>query len=269
MANFRIPSAMCSVRPPWSLQDGTLALFQTSVPGTICGASSRYPMLDWLELSKRHVEPEVDFLFLQCRNPGRGLSDADYATAAQTLGVEIAAIQAVAEVETSGQAFDENGRPRILFERHYFHRLTSGRYDRAHPDISNAKGGGYGKFSAQYGKLERAYKLDANAALESASWGRFQIMGKNHRAAGYASVKDFVFAMARSEADHLIAFTNFVAHDKRMLKALRNKQWATFASAYNGGGYKKNQYDTKLEEAYQRFDAAAKAAAAKAGGGLP
>ncbi|CAN5824825.1 hypothetical protein BH11PSE8_BH11PSE8_34930 [soil metagenome] len=185
------------------------------------------------------------------------------------LGVEIAAIQAVAGVETRGQAFDDNGRPCILFERHYFQRLTSGRHDKDHPDSANATSGGHEKFSAPYGKLEPAYKLDANVALESASSARFQIMGKNQGGSGYASVKDFVYAMARSEADHLIAFTHFVAHDKRMLKALRNKQWATFASASNGGGYKKNHDDTKLEDACKRFDAAATAAAANPSGGLP
>lgn len=94
----------------------------------------------------------------------------------------------------AGSAFDDYGRPRILFERHYFPRLTQGRYDKRHPDISNSLAGGYGKFSAQYGKLERAYVLDAVAALESASWGRFQIMGSNYRDAGFVSVQEFVLA---------------------------------------------------------------------------
>ncbi|MDD4881534.1 MAG: N-acetylmuramidase domain-containing protein [Gallionellaceae bacterium] len=70
-----------------------------------------------------------------------------------------------------------------MYERHYFHRLTNGKYSKKHPDISNSLSGGYGKFSAQYGKLERAFNLDPEAALKSASWGRFQIMGNNHQAA--------------------------------------------------------------------------------------
>jgi len=32
-----------------------------------------------------------------------------------------------------------------------------------------------------------------------------------------------------------------------------NKNWAKFAAAYNGAGYKKNQYDVKLQKAYDRF----------------
>lgn len=197
--------------------------------------------------------PDVSFLFRMCLGPQRGISEQDYAAAATQLSVDVAAIKSVAEVETSGAAFDDYGRPRILFERHYFHRLTHGRYDKRHPDISNSLAGGYGKFSAQYGKLEKAYLLDAVAALESASWGRFQIMGNNYRDAGFASVQEFVLALSRTEAAHLRAFASFVSANKALNKALQQKEWTAFAKAYNGKGYKKNDYDTKLKNAYDKF----------------
>jgi hypothetical protein len=111
---------------------------------------------------------DIAFQVLPGRSPSLGLSDDDYNKSATSLGVEIAAIKAVAEVETNGKAFDESGRPRILFERHYFHNLTSGKYSASHPDISNSVAGGYGLFAAQYGKLERAFKLNPDAALRSA-----------------------------------------------------------------------------------------------------
>lgn len=202
------------------------------------------------------VEPDLSFLFRMCLNPKQGLDQQSYESAATLLDVEVAAIQAVAEVETSGKAFDEQGRPRILYERHYFHRLTHGRYDHLHPDISNALRGGYGKFSAQYGKLEKAFALDPAAALQSASWGRFQIMGKNFHAAGFSSVQWFVLALTRSEANHLQAFASFVKANKIMREALKKKDWATFAKGYNGSSYKENKYDTKLEQAYKRLSAA-------------
>lgn len=197
--------------------------------------------------------PDVSFLFRMCLNPVRGISEKDYADNAALLGVEVAAIKAVAEVETSGSAFDDQGRPRILFERHYFHRLTHGHYDKLHPDISNSLAGGYGKFSAQYGKLEKAYLLDAVAALESASWGRFQIMGNNYRAAGFDSVQEFVLALTRTEAAHLRAFASFVLAHHGLHNALQKKDWTAFAKAYNGKGYKANDYDTKLKDAYGKF----------------
>jgi hypothetical protein len=203
------------------------------------------------------VEPDVSFLFRMCLNPKQGLDKQSYDDAAKLLEAESAAIQAVSEVETSGKAFDDEGRPRILYERHYFHRLTHGRYDHLHPDISNATRGGYGKFSAQYGKLEKAYALDPAAALKSASWGRFQIMGSNFHTAGYSSVQWFVLALTQSEANHLQAFANFVKANKTLHEALKKKDWAAFAKGYNGSSYKDNNYDTKLEQAYKKLSAPA------------
>jgi N-acetylmuramidase-like protein len=204
------------------------------------------------------IQPDVSFLFRMCLNPKLGLDEDAYDRAAKALDVEVNAIKAVADVETKGNAFDEEGRPRILYERHYFHELTHGRYDKHHPTVSSATRGGYGKFSIQYKKLEEAYALDPTAALKSASWGRFQIMGRYFQAAGFASVQLFVLSLTRSEENHLIAFTNFVKADKSANKALKKKDWATFARHYNGPGYKDNKYDTKLEEAYKKLNAGSK-----------
>jgi len=129
--------------------------------------------------------------------------------------------------------------------------LTGGKYDQTHPDISNGAPGGYGKFSAQYPKLERAYALDRDAALRSASWGRFQIMGSNYRAAGFSSVAAFVQAMTKSESEHLKAFVSFVKDKPVRVRALQEKDFAKFAAHYNGAGYK--GYDVKLEAAYKRL----------------
>ena len=41
-----------------------------------------------------------------------------------------------------------------------------------------------------------------------------------------------------------------------MIGPLRRKQWAKFASLYNGPGYRQNRYDEKLATAYARHAAA-------------
>ncbi len=202
MSGSRIPGPISGVGQSF-LIDYNITHWLSQMPGP----AGMAPAGPW-----RHaVGRDVSFIFRQCLNPAVGLSDADYTDAATALGVEVAAIKAAAEVETSGEAFDKSGRPRILFERHYFHRLTGGQFSAGHADISNRRSGAYGSFSSQYVKLERAYELDPDAALRSASWGRFQIMGDNYHAAGFNSVKEFVFAMARSESEHLKAFAKFVA----------------------------------------------------------
>jgi len=251
MTGYRIPGPICFSSQGGSLLDGTLALTRTPLPGSMCTSLDAYT--DLVLAPPTITAQTLGFLFTTCRNPIQGLGDEDYLAAANELQVEVAAIKAVAEVETSGQAFDPDGRPRILYERHYFHRLTRGKYSKKHPDISNPSAGGYGKFSAQYGKLERAFKLDAEAALKSASWGRFQIMGLNHLAAGHPTVAEFVLAMTRAESEHLKAFTAFIKSNPALLKALRDKRWAAFAAGYNGRKYKDNNYDTKLANAYGSF----------------
>jgi hypothetical protein len=197
------------------------------------------------------IEPaDLAFLFASCLAPKKGVSESEYQSAAAALGVETEAIKAVAAVETAGASFEREGRPKILFERHYFHKLTHGQYDAAAPNISDRKAGGYGKSAAQYGRLEAAFALKSEEALLSASWGRFQIMGARYKEAGFRSVEEMVLAMTQSESAHLDAFVSFVQSDERLQKALQNKDWAGFARIYNGKGYAKNKYDTKMREHY-------------------
>lgn len=180
------------------------------------------------------------------------LTEHDWQRAADYLGVPVAAVKAVAEVEAPGSGFLESGEPRILFERHKFSRHTGGRFDSQHPDISFPKWGGYGKESAQHGRLARAAALDRDSALKSASWGRFQILGENYKQAGFDTIQDFINAMYRDEASQLYAFVCFIKNDKRLLEAIRKLNWAVFARIYNGPAFAENSYDVKLAKAYKK-----------------
>jgi N-acetylmuramidase len=248
MTLFVGPGPLGTVQSSTSPPNGVTTPFWTPFPG-VFGSANPWPFLQ-APLQTPNYSRTVDALFTSCFGPKLGISEEYYAKAAATLKVEIEAIKAVAEVETKSGAFDTLGRPTILFERHYFHRFTAGKFAAANPDISKKSAGGYGKFSAQYPKLERAYKLDPEAALKSASWGKFQIMGANHASAGFSSVFAFVASMMHSEANHLDAFVRFINASTVLLNALRNKDWTKFASTYNGPGYKKNDYDTKMRDTY-------------------
>ena len=188
-------------------------------------------------------------------SPGKGIPADSYTAATATLGCEVAAIQAVAQVETARDAYDGDGKPTILFERHRFSHHADGEFDSSHPDICNKHAGGYGFFSEQYPKLSRAALLDESAALQSASWGMFQIMGENFTEAGFSSVADFVDAMMISEQRHLDAFVSVITSRPAAKKALQNLDWATFALHYNGAGYASNQHDTKMAAAYAALTA--------------
>jgi hypothetical protein len=58
--------------------------------------------------------------------------------------------------------------------------------------------------------------------------------------------------MFKGADGHLNAFIGFV-QGNRLDKALRNKDWATFARGYNGSSYAVNRYDEKMEAAYNRL----------------
>lgn len=182
------------------------------------------------------------------------LTPGDFRRAANLLGCRVPAIMAVAEVESQGSGFLPSGEPTILYEPHIFSRLTGHKYDRTHPQLSYKtwKTGAYGPKSAQHGKLARAAELDRSAALQACSWGRFQIMGFNWRACGYATLQSFITAMYQSEGAHLDAFVGYVI-TRGLADELQRLDWAGFAYGYNGSGYAANQYDVKMARAYARI----------------
>lgn len=201
----------------------------------------------------------------------RLLGHAHLVAAAKRLGVDLAVVLAVNEVESHGEGFLANGKPKILFERHVMHaRLALPRHEgddaqalqthadhlaALYPNLVNPRPGGYAGGTAEHQRLAQARLLDARCADESASWGAFQIMGHHWQRLGYASIDDFVTRMGRNEAEHFEAFVRFIEADPALHKALKAKKWATFAKLYNGPDYARNLYDVKLERAYQRHSA--------------
>jgi hypothetical protein len=183
--------------------------------------------------------------------PRTPLTPGDFAAAATKLACDVAAIRAVAKVESSRKPFDDLGRPTILYERHLFDRLTGGRFRSQHLDLSNPEPGGYGTFASQYGKLERACALDLDAGLKACSWGMFQILGQNHVDAGFRTVVDFVKALCQTEAEHLKAFVSFILANPGMHTALRSHDWTGFARRYNGPEFHKNNYDVRMADAFR------------------
>lgn len=181
------------------------------------------------------------------------LKESDYEWAAQSIGCQVAAVKAFEEVESKGSGFWEDGTPQTLFEAHHFSRFTDGRYDSRYPSISSRTWDRklYRLWKAEQDRLALAASLDREAALKSASWGKFQIMGFNWKACGFASLQDFINAMY-TERGQLEAFVGFI-------KAMRLQKWMNpftpekLAEIYNGKGYKSNDYHRKLARAFEKF----------------
>jgi hypothetical protein len=103
----------------------------------------------------------------------------------------------------------------------------------------------------EYPRLKKAMILNRDAALQAASWGRFQIMGMNHSPAGEPTIQGFISAMFRSEGAQLDAFVAFVK-STGLVDALKKRDWATFAKGYNGPGYIERRYDLRIKSAFER-----------------
>ncbi len=186
------------------------------------------------------------------------LNEDDFARAAQTLGVDVATVKAVQQVESGrGGGFIDPEHPTLLFEGHIFWReltkegivpneVALGNEDILYPKWtkSHYKGG-----MGEYTRLEKAIQIHRDAAWRSASWGLFQIMGFNHKACGCESVKSFIDKMHISEGAQLDLFVSFIQNN-RLDKPLRERNWAEFARRYNGPAYAENNYDKKLANAY-------------------
>lgn len=190
---------------------------------------------------------------------GKRLQGIDISNAAACLGCEEAAIRAVLDVESRGTGFlpAPDGRVKVLFEGHIFWQQLQNVGINPALHAKNLPGvlyqawtrAHYRRGAGEWERLNTAALLHKDAALASASWGMFQIMGFNHSLCGFDNVQAFVDAQSLGEKEQLQSFCIFI-QKRKLTHSLVARNWQAFAKAYNGPGYAKNQYDIKLADAY-------------------
>lgn len=247
------------VRKPPRFENANVALYEKSGRG---GA-----LIDYYDFGDGQVlvcDRRTKFSYWQWKSPTthEGITQQDLVDAAKDLGIEPEVMMAIARQESHGGGFFKDGQPKILFERHkmYSHLKEDGldakALAKANPDIVNPKQGGYGKSSIQYDKLTRARALDESAALQSASWGRFQIMGENYRDL-YKTPQEMETAMRASEKQQLAFFVAFLRKKGggKLVQALKDRKWETVAMYYNGKYWKKinPNYAANIQKYYEEF----------------
>jgi hypothetical protein len=188
------------------------------------------------------------------RGAAKRLDDIDLPKIGAMIGVGEDEIHAVLDVESRGSGFDRQGRPLILFEPHIFYRLLSGerRALAVKSGLAYQKWGEKPYPADSYPRLTEAMKINETAALKSCSWGLGQVLGTNHKAAGFDTVQAMVAAFCEDEEAHLLAMVNFIKFN-RLDVHLRAHAWAKFAAGYNGPGYAKNRYDTRLAASFAHW----------------
>lgn len=206
----------------------------------------------------------IHISFLGCeRKPStERLTNEDYIEVAEELGVEPAAIKAVVEIETGRvhSGFYDIGKPLVNFDlsvfRTYARRngVDLSKFTRSHSVVfSKPNVKKYGSYQGgQHARLEKAMEIDSLTAVQGTFWGLFQLGGFNWKKCGAESPSDFVEKMSRSERDQLEMFASFIKNSG-LLKALRNKDWATFAKGYNGPSYAAKGYHRRLAAAYKKY----------------
>jgi uncharacterized protein YgiM (DUF1202 family) len=186
--------------------------------------------------------------------------------------LETACVIAVLCVESSGDGFrqDNQGRQVIRFENHKFWKywgkdnpeefhhhfklnLSSkpwlGHKWRRNPDEDWQAF--HGNQVREWQVLDFARELDDTAALLSISMGAPQIMGFNYEKLGYETVQDMFEKFNTDIRYHFLGFFGFLT--PAMFTALRDKDFETFASYYNGSG-QKEKYGEWIEDYYETFN---------------
>jgi hypothetical protein len=191
------------------------------------------------------------------------VTSADIAQIAARLGGTPRQVAAVAKVESAGGGWDDAGRLKCLYERHYFWR----RIQVIVPLLANPTPGGYTIDANRDGvndsweKVADAAMRSPIAAFESASWGKFQIMGahasadpkRKSQVVYPGSAIEFVWWLTRSERNHYEALARFIEVNGLVnaFRALSTdpESCRAFARGYNGSQYEKGAYHTKLAAA--------------------
>lgn len=188
----------------------------------------------------------------------RKLTREDYVDDAAKAGCSEAHLHAVIEIESSGSGFDSHRRLKACFEPHRFYAILKKAGKTAVLQHAIALGVAYASWRPgnypkdPYPRLTKALALDETAALEATSWGLPQIMGENHKAAGYASAQEMIAAFVDSEDEQVEAMVRFIKA-KKLGGALANGQWNKFADGYNGAAQRKHNYAGRLEAAYKKW----------------
>lgn len=183
-----------------------------------------------------------------------GLTDADFKIIAKELGVEVAAIKAVVEIEAGPgmNGFWAPGVPIINFDRSMYNRFCSKAQCKKGAKGAKVPDGLKGYPLKEWTQLVNARKQNEQGANLGTFWGMFQIGGFNYKTCGCSSIEEFVRLMSHSELEQLELFAAFITNSG-MVPDLKKRNWAGFARKYNGTSYAKKGYHTRMATAYKKY----------------
>lgn len=149
--------------------------------------------------------------------------------------------------------YGQNLMLRRRFEKHHFGKYLRKKVDRTRAVGQNlitkkwtpGQPGGTAIFA-------RAWAINPHATMMASSFGLSQIMGFNHKEAGFRKVETMVDYMARSER-HQLDVTMRLMEKMGVIREMREGDYNGMARIWNGSGYARHGYHIKLQQAHVRF----------------
>lgn len=174
--------------------------------------------------------------------------------------IEFSVLMAFIAVESGGRGFDEKtGKLLIQFEPHWFKKKAP------YAPSGNWSVNKVDRQEAEYKAFSEAFRIDSIAAMESTSIGLPQIMGFHWERLGYSSVGAMWDDFKKSETHQVKALIKFIETDKRLMKAILEKDWHMVAMIYNGAGYARlalkygrEPYNLSMQREYEKWASLAK-----------
>lgn len=180
----------------------------------------------------------------------KSLTNSQIQSLAEANNYEYAALKAVVNVESSGHGFSEKtGRIIIQFEPLWFQRKYSDWKN--HQANHTWQNNGVEDQTAEWKAFNDAFTISPDAAMQATSIGLMQVMGFHYELLGFKTVGQMWDYAKESEANQLDLGIRFIKSNPKLDAALKTKDWKTFAFYYNGAGYAKLKYDTRLAAAYR------------------
>lgn len=180
------------------------------------------------------------------------------------LGISTPWALAVVDKESAGRAFytvKGEKLPSIRIEGHYFWRLLGPgpKRDRAvREGLANRKAGvvkNPSTMAGRYAMLDRMTAIDVEVAYQSISIAIGQVMGENFKRIGYQSATAMFQAATASFDNQAAQMLSFIATDRKLVAAIQNHDYHTYARIYNGPNYKANNYHTDLKAFVEKWEA--------------
>lgn len=172
-------------------------------------------------------------------------------------------LNTVAKVEAAGSGWFNDGRPKILYERHKFWKYNDDASAPKSTYFNYPSGGNYtvdadkNGVNDSYDKLAMACKYDPRGAFQAISIGMFQVMGFYYKEMGFKQPWEMLYACTHSEYEQYLLLVKYI--EMTNLKGAFNRISAKpddcrdFARGYNGKNYVKFDYHGKLASAFRFY----------------